>query len=122
MEKPESKAIGKDLRTMGFHGGERGAGRRGGGTLEGEAGGGHYGGQEPRDPAWGAGKDWERVRRWGSWAGWCHRPTRDQGPPSPGVGLAEKRLGRPPIRMHSSSLHGARVPSRSVRWFSPEPR
>ena len=31
---------------MGFHGGERGAGRCGGGTLEGEAGGGHYGGQE----------------------------------------------------------------------------
>lgn len=81
---------------MGFHGGERGAGRRGGGTLVGEAGGGHHGGQEPGDPAWGAGKDRERVRRWGSWAGWCHRPTRDQGPPSPGVGLAEKSLGRPP--------------------------
>lgn len=46
-------------------------------------------------PAWGAGKDQEGVRRREP----RHRLAREQGPPSPSAGLAEKRLdGHPPGR------------------------
>lgn len=76
-------------------------------------------------PAWGAGKDQEGVRRREPWAGPRHRLAREQGPPSPSAGLAEKRLdGHPPGRAAAQAdelcgSHGARVPSRGFRWFSP---
>lgn len=81
-------------------------------------------------PAWGAGKDQEGVRRREPWAGPRHRLAREQGPPSPSAGLAEKRLdghppdGRQPELMSSvahtahASLPGVFAGSHPVRLAS----